>query len=80
LTLLAEQKTNIARFNDEVQRVVLREVRELAQGFEVEHVDQLIPRLVDKQYGPALVKDPDVHGAYEFENPVFRAYVRLRRL
>jgi protein gp37 len=25
-------------------------------------------------------KDPDVHGAYEFENPVFRAYLRLRRL
>jgi hypothetical protein len=76
LTLLAEQKDNLARFNDELQRVVLRNVRPLAQEFQVEHVDQLIPRLVDKNYGPALVKDADVQGAYEFENPVFRAYGR----
>ena len=80
LTLLAEQKDNVARFNDDVKRVVIREVRTLAEQLEIQHVDQLIPRLVDKNYGPVLIRDQDVAGAYEFNDPVFRAYVKLRRV
>lgn len=79
LTILAEQTTDVAKYNDDVQRVALREIRPLATEFEIDHVDQLVPRLIDKKFGPALVRDPDIHGAYEWVNPVLRAYVRLRR-
>ena len=34
---------------------------------------------VEERYGPALVKGED-RGIYEFADPVFRAYVKLRRL
>lgn len=80
LTLLAEQKENVARFNDEARRVMLNRVRNVADDFDIQHVDQLIPRLLDKKYGPALVRDPDVRGAYQFENPVLRVYIKLRKL
>jgi hypothetical protein len=43
-------------------------------------VDQLIPRLVDAQYGPVLSRVMEKPGVYEFVNPVFRLYVRLRRI
>jgi Cdc6-like AAA superfamily ATPase len=79
LTLLAEQATDSARYNDDVQRVALKDIRRITQEFEIEHVDQLLPRLIDKKYGPALIRDPDVVGAYEWVNPVLRAYVRLRK-
>ncbi|MCU6454372.1 AAA family ATPase [Sphingomonas sp. A2-49] len=79
LTILAEQTTDVAKYNDDVQRVALREIRPLATEFEIDHIDQLVPRLIDKKFGPALVRDPDIHGAYEWVNPVLRAYVRLRR-
>ena len=46
----------------------------------VEFVDQLIPRLVDQNYGPALIRLDDRQGVYEFANPVFRIYVKLRSL
>ncbi len=79
LTILAEQTADSARYNDDVQRVALRDIRGITQEFEIEHVDQLLPRLIDKKYGPALIRDPDVFGAYEWVNPVLRAYVRLRK-
>jgi hypothetical protein len=79
LTILAEQTTDVAKYNDDVQRVALREIRTLATEFEIDHIDQLVPRLIDRKFGPALVRDPDIHGAYEWVNPVLRAYVRLRR-
>jgi hypothetical protein len=79
LTILAEQTTDSARYNDDVQRVALRDIRGITQEFEIEHVDQLLPRLIDKKYGPALIRDPDIYGAYEWVNPVLRAYVRLRK-
>lgn len=78
LTILAEQKTDASKYNDDVQRIVLREIRQTATDFEIEHMDQLMPRLIDKKFGPALIRDPDVYGAYEWVNPVLRAYVRLR--
>jgi Cdc6-like AAA superfamily ATPase len=79
LTLLAEQTTDTSKYNDDVQRVALRDIRGITQEFEIEHVDQLLPRLIDKKFGPALIRDPDIHGAYEWVNPVLRAYVRLRK-
>jgi Cdc6-like AAA superfamily ATPase len=79
LTILAEQPTAVARYNDDVQRVALRDIRATTQEFEIEHVDQLLPRLIDKKFGPALSRDPDILGAYEWVNPVLRAYVRLRK-
>lgn len=79
LTILAEQNVDSSRYNDDVQRVALKEIRGIANDFEIEHVDQLLPRLIDKNFGPALIRDPDIHGAYEWVNPVLRAYVRLRR-
>lgn len=79
LTLLAEQTTDSSRYNDDVQRVALRDIRGVTQEFEIEHVDQLVPRLIDKKFGPALIRDPDIYGAYEWVNPVLRAYVRLRK-
>ncbi len=80
LTLLAEQRTDIANYNDEIQRVVLRDVRALAEDFRIDYVDQLLPRLVDKAYGPVLVRSGDRQGEYEFVNPILRIYVRLRRI
>ncbi len=79
LTILAEQTTDASKYNDDVQRVALREIRPMATEFEIDHIDQLVPRLIDKKFGPALVRDPDIHGAYEWVNPVLRAYVRLRK-
>ncbi len=79
LTILAEQRSDASKYNDDVQRVALKEIRALATEFEIDHIDQLVPRLIDKKFGPALVRDPDIYGAYEWANPVLRAYVRLRR-
>jgi Cdc6-like AAA superfamily ATPase len=79
LTILAEQNADSTRYNDDVQRVALKEIRGIANEFEIDYVDQLLPRLIDKNFGPALIRDPDIHGAYEWVNPVLRAYVRLRR-
>ena len=79
LTILAEQPTDSTRYNDDVQRVALKDIRGITKDFQIEHVDQLLPRLIDKKYGPALIRDPDNYGTYEWVNPVLRAYVRLRK-
>ena len=76
LTLLAEQN---AELNDHQGRVVFKEIRTTVQDLDVEYIDQLIPRLVDRNYGPALIKVEDARGTYEFADPVLRAYVKLRR-
>jgi Cdc6-like AAA superfamily ATPase len=47
LHLLAEQPEDNTLFNDEIGRVVLKDVRAEAQDFEIDHVDQLIPRLLN---------------------------------
>ena len=75
LTLLAEEDITI----DEVDGgISLKSTRSTAQDLEIEHIDQLVPRLIDKKFGPALVRKHDQRGTYEFLDPVFRAYVRLR--
>lgn len=80
LHLLAEQPEDNTLFNDEVGKVVLKRVRSDAQGLGVEFIDQLMPRLVDQNYGPVLIRLEDRPGVYEFANPVFRIYVKLRRI
>lgn len=80
LTLLAEQTQETTEYDANIGRVVLKNSRSTAQGLGVEYVDQLLPRLIDENYGPVLVKLPDSRGLYEFNDPVFRAYVRLRRV
>lgn len=80
LHLLAEQPESDTQFNDAIGRVVLRDIRGDAQDLGVDYVDQLIPRLVDQNFGPVLIRLEDRQGVYEFANPVFRVYVRLRHL
>ncbi len=78
LHLLAEQKEELSDFRGMQGQVYLKKVRVEAQDFEVDHIDQLVPRLVDQKYGPVLTKVDN--GVYEFVNPVFRVYVTLRHL
>ena len=78
LHLFAEQDEDNTMFNDEIGKVVLKRTRSDAKELGVDHVDQLIPRLVDKKYGPALIKIEDRAGIYEFLNPILRVYIRLR--
>lgn len=76
LTLLAEENISI----DDVEGgISLKAIRSTAQDLDIEYMDQLVPRLIDKKYGPALVRKEDQRGTYEFLDPVLRAYVRLRR-
>jgi Cdc6-like AAA superfamily ATPase len=80
LHLLAEQNTEQAMFTDEIGRVVLRKSRRVAEELDIQFIDQLIPRLVDKKYGPVLERTAEKKGTYEFVNPVLRQYICLRRL
>jgi hypothetical protein len=80
MALLAEQKSDVTEYNEEIGRVVLQRTRSTALGLGIEYVDQLLPRLVDERYGPVLIKTSEQKGVYEFADPVFRAYVKLRRL
>lgn len=76
LTLLAEENISI----DDVEGgISLKAIRATAQELDIDYMDQLVPRLIDKKYGPALIRKEDQRGTYEFLDPVLRAYVRLRR-
>lgn len=78
LHLLADQSTEEAQFSDEVGRIVLRTARKDAEDLDVQYVDQLMPRLIEKRYGPVLERVPERQGTYEFVDPVLRQYIRLR--
>ncbi|HEV7268737.1 MAG TPA: AAA family ATPase [Falsiroseomonas sp.] len=80
LALLAEQSENESILDPSGSYVRLKEIRGIAKDLDVSHVDQNLPRLLEAQYGPVLTKDPDRQGVYEFVDPVFRAYVRLRKI
>lgn len=80
LHLLAEQPTEQSLFSDEIGRIVLKASRQVAEEMNVQFVDQLMPRLVEKKYGPVLERVPERQGTYEFVNPVLRQYIRLRQL
>ena len=79
LHLLAEQAEDNTIFDDDVGRVVLKKVRKEAEDWDIQYIDQLIPRLLDENFGPVLKRVPEKPGVYEFVNPVFRLYVRLRQ-
>lgn len=80
LHLLAEQPTEQSLFTDEIGRVVLKRARQVAEELDVQFIDQLMPRLVEKKYGPVLERVPERQGTYEFVNPVLRQYIKLRRI
>jgi hypothetical protein len=79
LHLLADQPEDIALYNDDVGKIVLKKARKDADDLDVQYLDQLIPRLVDAKYGPVLRRMGDKPGLYEFVNPVLRLYVNLRQ-
>lgn len=76
LHLLAEQEGEEAHF----ERIELREARRYAEDFDIQYIDQLMPRLIDRRYGPVLERSEEEHGIYEFINPVLRQYIKLRTL
>lgn len=78
LHLLAEQPEEDRLFHEDVGRIFLKNVRKDAEDFEVDYLDQNLPRLLDKKFGPVLRRIPEGQGVYEFINPVFRLYVGLR--
>jgi hypothetical protein len=78
LHLLADQPNDRVNLSGEQGRVILKEARRDAEDLEVQYVDQLLPRLLDPKFGPALRRIPEGQGIYEFENPVLRLYVKLR--
>ena len=80
LYILASQKEGHALFNEELGKIALKNVRKDAEIFAVDNIDQLLPRLLDKKFGPALIKSEERHGIYEFVNPIFRIYCQLREL
>ena len=78
LHLLADQDEEQTLFNEDVGRVFLRKVRRDAEDFDIKNLDQNLPRLLEKRYGPILEKIDEKPGIYEFSNPIFRLYIRLR--
>ena len=79
LHLLAEQSTEDTSV-DEIGRVTLKQSRPVAEGLDIQYIDQLVPRLVDEKFGPVLERVEERKGVYEFVNPVLRQYIRLRSL
>ena len=80
LHILADQPDEPAHIAGDMGRVFLKNARKDASDLSVEYVDQLLPRLLDKKFGPVLRSVPEGRGIYEFLNPVFRLYVRLRNM
>jgi hypothetical protein len=80
LHLLAEQPEEQTLFLEDVGRIFLKKVRKDADDFDVDHLDQNLPRLLDKKFGAVLRRIPEGQGIYEFTNPVFRLYVNLRSI
>jgi AAA+ ATPase superfamily predicted ATPase len=78
LALLAEQNENESIFDASGNNVRLKDIRGIAKDLDVAHIDQNLPRLLEKQSGPVLTKDHERPGVYEFVDPVFRCYVKLR--
>lgn len=78
LHLMAEQSEQKTLFYEDVGRILLKHARQDAEDFNVDYLDQNLPRLIDSNYGPVLRRIPEGQGIYEFNNPVFRLYVRLR--
>ena len=76
LYILANQEDD--RVDTEVGKLVLKKARREAEDYDIKHIDQQLPRLIDPNYGPVLRKIPDMTGYYEFISPIFRIYCQLR--
>ena len=77
---MAEQHENESIFDASGNNVLLKDIRGIAKELDVDHIDQNLPRLLERQSGPVLIKDPERPGVYEFVDPVFRSYVKLRSI
>ena len=80
LAFLAEQRDERAEYNFKLGQVFLSRTRSSAQDLGVEYMDQLLPRLIEEKYGPILVRVSDSAVLTSLQIPVFRAYVKLRRI
>lgn len=80
LFLLASQPEGSAVFTQEMGKIALKDVRKDATDWSVDYIDQLLPRLIDKRFGPILVKSEERQGLYEFVNPIFRVYCQLKEI
>ena len=80
LHLLAEQPEEKALFHEDVGRIFLKNVRKDAEDFDVDYLDQNLPRLLDAKFRPVLRRIPEGQGIYEFINPDFRLYVQLSKI
>ena len=78
LHFLAEQADATDIFDDAMGKVLMKRLRDDVSGLGIQYIDQLIPRLVDKKFGPVLFRHGEKQGVYEFENPILRLYIRLR--
>lgn len=78
LHLMADEPPEDEAVDVEAGSIKLKNIRGTAQELEVDNLDQVIPRLIDKKYGPTLNKVRQ--GVYEFVDPVLRIYVTLRRM
>jgi len=80
LHLLADiEDDNVNVHNEQFERVLLKDVRREADDLQVKYIDQQLPRLEDKRFGSVIARVPDTNGIYEFTDPVFRLYVKLRK-
>ena len=80
LFLLASQPEGSTVFTQEMGKIALKDVRKDAVDWSVDYIDQLLPRLIDKKFGPILVKSEERQGLYEFVNPIFRVYCQLKEI
>lgn len=79
LHLLADQQEDKLN-EDAINSVALKDVRKDAEDLSISNIYQVVPRLVEEKNGSVLTKIPNANGVYEFTNPVFRLYVRLRTM
>jgi len=80
LHFLAEQADATDLLDEELGKVLLKQLRRDVEGLGINYIDQVVPRLVDRKFGPILFRHAEKQGVYEFENPVLRLYVRLRNI
>ncbi|HFH4378483.1 AAA ATPase domain-containing protein [Pseudomonas aeruginosa] len=79
LHLLADQDEDDPQLSEGNGKITLKTARQDASDLDVQWIDQLMPRLIEKRYGPVLERSSEKPGIYEFVNPVLRQYIRLRK-
>jgi hypothetical protein len=77
--MAASRDDDVDVYDDQFERVFLKDVRREAEDLQVKYIDQQLPRLEDARFGAVITRVPDTNGVYEFADPVFRLYVNLRK-